>query len=47
MSQWIQYWLNPLLADTRFNDNRTVILLTFDETESRSPTAAEYDIAAC
>ena len=34
MSKWIQYWLNPLLADTRFNDNRTIILLTFDETES-------------
>ncbi|KAH9934149.1 phosphoesterase family-domain-containing protein [Fomitopsis serialis] len=29
-------WLNPLLADTRFNDNRTIILLTFDETETYS-----------
>ncbi|EPS93298.1 hypothetical protein FOMPIDRAFT_1170659 [Fomitopsis schrenkii] len=36
MSQWIQFWLKPLLADTRFNDNRTVILLTFDETETYS-----------
>lgn len=35
MSKWIQFWLNPLLADPRFNDNRTIILLTFDETESR------------
>ncbi|KZT04956.1 uncharacterized protein LAESUDRAFT_727529 [Laetiporus sulphureus 93-53] len=33
-SQWIQYWLTPLLSDERFNDNRTIILLTFDETET-------------
>ncbi|KAI0922670.1 hypothetical protein AcV5_009582 [Taiwanofungus camphoratus] len=36
MSQWIQYWLIPLLGDERFNDNRTIILLTFDETETYS-----------
>ncbi|KZT65202.1 hypothetical protein DAEQUDRAFT_541675 [Daedalea quercina L-15889] len=36
VSQWIQFWLNPILADTRFNDNRTIILLTFDETETYS-----------
>ncbi|WOO85657.1 putative acid phosphatase [Vanrija pseudolonga] len=34
MSSWLQYWLIPLLADPRFNDNRTLIQLTFDETES-------------
>lgn len=34
ISQWLQYWLVPLLLDTRFNDNRTLILLTFDETET-------------
>jgi len=34
MSQWIQYWLVPLLQDSRFNDNKTLILLTFDETET-------------
>ena len=34
MSQWIQYWLMPLLQDPRFNDNRTLILLTFDENET-------------
>ncbi|KAI0058763.1 hypothetical protein BV25DRAFT_1810190, partial [Artomyces pyxidatus] len=33
-AQWLQYWLFPLLNDTRFNDDRTLILLTFDENES-------------
>lgn len=31
MSSWLQFWLVPLLSDTRFNNNRTLILLTFDE----------------
>ena len=30
---WVDFWLAPLLNDTNFNDNRTLILLTFDETE--------------
>ena len=34
VGQWINYWLIPLLNDTNFNDNRTLILLTFDETET-------------
>ncbi|KAH9059205.1 hypothetical protein EDB87DRAFT_1577828 [Lactarius vividus] len=29
-AQWIEYWLVPLLEDTNFNDNRTLIL-TFDK----------------
>ncbi|KAI0033321.1 phosphoesterase family-domain-containing protein [Vararia minispora EC-137] len=33
-AQWLQFWLMPLLNDTRFNDNRTLILLTFDESET-------------
>ncbi|KAF8589089.1 hypothetical protein K439DRAFT_1405336 [Ramaria rubella] len=33
-SQWLEYWLFPLLKDERFNDDRTLILLTFDENES-------------
>jgi len=33
-SNWTSYWLVPLLADERFNDNRTLVLLTFDENES-------------
>ena len=31
---WVDFWLAPLLNDTNFNDNRTLILLTFDETET-------------
>ncbi|KIJ37533.1 hypothetical protein M422DRAFT_211275 [Sphaerobolus stellatus SS14] len=35
-SQWLEFWLMPLLADQRFNDNRTLILLTFDENETQT-----------
>ena len=31
---WLDFWLAPLLNDTNFNDNRTLIVLTFDETET-------------
>jgi Phosphoesterase family len=34
IDQWLQFWLVPLLKDTNFNDNRTLILLTFDENET-------------
>ncbi|KAI6004493.1 phosphoesterase family-domain-containing protein [Pisolithus orientalis] len=30
-SDWLNYWLVPLLQDTNFNTPRTLILLTFDE----------------
>lgn len=33
-ASWLEFWLAPLLADPRFNDPRTLILLTFDENES-------------
>lgn len=33
MSAWLKFWLEPLLADERFNDEGTLILLTFDENE--------------
>jgi len=33
-AQWIQFWLLPLLNNTDFNDNRTVIMVTFDENET-------------
>jgi hypothetical protein len=33
-ASWLQYWLVPLLNDTNFNDNGTLIVLTFDETET-------------
>jgi hypothetical protein len=31
---WLQYWLVPLLQDKRFNDDKTLIMLTFDENAS-------------
>ncbi|KAI0032173.1 phosphoesterase family-domain-containing protein, partial [Vararia minispora EC-137] len=31
---WLRFWLEPLLDDARFNDGRTLILLTFDENEN-------------
>ncbi|GJE96100.1 phosphoesterase family-domain-containing protein [Phanerochaete sordida] len=33
-SEWLEFWLPTMLADPNFNDNRTIILLTFDENES-------------
>ena len=33
-SDWLNFWLPAFLADERFNDNRTLILLTFDENET-------------
>ena len=36
MAQWLEYWLVPLLKDQRFNDDKTLILLTFDENKTGS-----------
>jgi hypothetical protein len=33
-AQWLQYWLVPLLSDTNFNDNSTLVVLSFGENES-------------
>lgn len=33
-SDWLEFWLPPLLANPAFNDNRTLIILTFDENET-------------
>jgi len=30
-SDWLTWWLMPLLQDPNFNTDRTLILLTFDE----------------
>jgi hypothetical protein len=30
-AQYINYWLNPLMSNPKFNDDRTLIILTFDE----------------
>ena len=35
-ASWLKFWLEPLLLDPRFNDDRTLILLTFDENESHN-----------
>lgn len=37
-SDFLEYWLVPLMADSRFNNERTLILLSFDESESASPS---------
>ncbi|KAF8228080.1 hypothetical protein L208DRAFT_1404505 [Tricholoma matsutake] len=34
MASWLNYWLIPLLKDTRFNDDKTLIILTFDENKT-------------
>ena len=33
-ASFLSYWLEPLLSDERFNDNRTLVLVTFDENEN-------------
>jgi hypothetical protein len=33
-ASWLQYWLVPLLSNPNFNDNNTLVVLTFDENES-------------
>ncbi|BGP29215.1 hypothetical protein JCM10296v2_000953 [Rhodotorula toruloides] len=44
-SQWLEYFLYPLLADERFNNNRTLILLTYDENEAYEENNNVYTIA--
>jgi len=33
-ASWLNYWLVPLLANKKFNDGRTLIILTFDENQN-------------
>ncbi|EKM52917.1 uncharacterized protein PHACADRAFT_176901 [Phanerochaete carnosa HHB-10118-sp] len=33
-SEWLMYWLPTMLNDPNFNDDRTIIVLTFDENET-------------
>lgn len=35
-SEFLEYWLVPLMADSRFNNEKTLIILAFDECESMS-----------
>jgi hypothetical protein len=41
---FLQAWLLPLLNDTRFNDNRTLVLLTFDENETYEAENVVYSV---
>lgn len=43
-SSWLEYFLVPLLQDEKFNNNRTLILLTFDEAEQYSHQNRVYSI---
>ncbi|KAI0657500.1 phosphoesterase family-domain-containing protein [Cubamyces menziesii] len=45
VGDWLNYWLFPLLNDPNFNTNRTVILLTFDETETYTINNRIYTLA--
>ncbi|KAJ2968363.1 hypothetical protein NUW54_g13241 [Trametes sanguinea] len=44
-ADWLNFWLVPLLEDPNFNSNRTIILLTFDETETFSINNRIYTLA--
>lgn len=37
-SQWLEYWLFPLLEDKRFNNDRTLVVISFDEASIENPT---------
>jgi len=43
-SAWLEFWLVPLLANPNFNDNKTLILLTFDETETQTINNQIYSL---
>ncbi|KAI8989103.1 phosphoesterase family-domain-containing protein [Trametes punicea] len=42
---WLNYWLVPLLQDPNFNTNRTIIIVTFDETELYTTNNRVYTLA--
>lgn len=44
-SQWLEYFLYPLLADDRFNNNRTLVLLSYDENESYDQNNNVFTVA--
>ncbi|KAL1948429.1 hypothetical protein VTO73DRAFT_12504 [Trametes versicolor] len=45
VGDWLNFWLLPLLQDPHFNTNRTIILLTFDETETYTINNRIYTLA--
>lgn len=44
-SNWTSYFLTPMLKEPKFNTNRTLILLTFDENDSYSAANRIFTIA--
>jgi hypothetical protein len=44
VGSWLDYWLTPLLANLKFNDNKTLILLTFDENETYEEENVVYTV---
>lgn len=44
-SDWLSYFLLPLLENPNFNHNETVILLTFDESETYTANNRIYTVA--
>lgn len=44
VGSFLQSWLMPLLNDTRFNNNRTLVLLTFDENETYGEENNVYSV---
>ncbi|KAI0691070.1 phosphoesterase family-domain-containing protein [Cytidiella melzeri] len=43
-SSWLNYWLPTYLSNPAFNDNKTLILLTFDETETYTVNNRIYSL---
>ncbi|KAG6330344.1 hypothetical protein ID866_8745 [Astraeus odoratus] len=43
-SQWLEYWLIPLLQNPNFNTKKTLILLTFDENGTKTINNQVYSI---
>lgn len=43
-AEFLQYWLVPLLANKKFNTDRTLIVLTFDENEDYSTSNNVYTL---
>ncbi|KAF8589081.1 hypothetical protein K439DRAFT_462946 [Ramaria rubella] len=43
-AQWVEFWLLPMLNDTRFNNNRTLFTITFDEDEDNGETNRVFNV---
>jgi hypothetical protein len=43
-SKWLEYFLFPLLKNPKFNSDKTLVLLTFDENETSSINNQVYSV---